>query len=124
MIDDKVLEFGPEINAGGEIELFQNKTLSMSICWGTSAAKNFPTEFTQVWLPFPSNDGTPELEYLINGFCVFDNKDDARAKAAKLFVQFLCDSEKWARPTCWPPAPSPSARALATCTKATRTTSC
>lgn len=94
LIDDKVLEFGPEINAGGEIELFQNKTLSMSICWGTSAAKNFPTEFTQVWLPFPSNDGTPELEYLINGFCVFDNKDDARAKAAKLFVQILCDSEE------------------------------
>ena len=96
LVDDKVLEFGPEINAGGEIELFVNKTLAMTICWGTTAAKiNTPNmDFTQVWLPFPSDDGKPVLEYLINGFGIFDNKDEARVKAAKLFVQFLCDSEE------------------------------
>jgi len=96
LVDDQVLEFGPDINAGGEIELFVNKTLAMSICWGTSAAKNNTPnmDFTQIWLPFPSDDGTPVLEYLINGFGIFDNKDEARAKAAKLFVQFLCDSEE------------------------------
>ena len=66
----------------------------MYFCWGTSAAKNNVTNFTQVFLPFPSDDGVPELEYLVNGFCVFNNGDENRAQAAKLFIDFLCNSEE------------------------------
>ena len=47
---------------------------------------------TPISLPFPSDDGVPELEYLVNGFCVFDNGDAARADAAKKLIQFICDS--------------------------------
>ncbi len=36
----------------------------------------------------------PALEYLVNGFCVFDKGDADRAAASKLFIQFLCDSEE------------------------------
>ena len=45
-------------------------------------------------LPFPSADGKPVLEYLVNGFCVFDNGDDAKAEAAKTFIKWLCDNEE------------------------------
>ncbi len=44
---------------------------------------------------FPSDDGVPELEYLVNGFCVFDNGDDAKIEASKKFIQFMCDDEEW-----------------------------
>ena len=33
----------------------------------------------------------PELEYLVNGFCVFNNGDDAKIAAAKDFIRFICD---------------------------------
>ena len=46
-------------------------------------------------VPFPSEDGVPELEYLVNGFCVFDNGEEARVEASKKFIQFICDDEEW-----------------------------
>ena len=46
-------------------------------------------------LPFPSEDGVPALEYLVNGFCVFDNGDDAKAEASKKFIDFICNDEEW-----------------------------
>ena len=94
LVDKGQLEAGTDIVAGDEIKLFAQEVLSMSFCWGTSAAKNNVTNFTQVFLPFPSDDGVPELEYLVNGFCVFNNGDDNRAQAAKLFIDFLCNSEE------------------------------
>lgn len=39
----------------------------------------------------PSESGKPQLEYLVNGYAIFDNKDETRAKAAKEFVKFLAD---------------------------------
>lgn len=41
----------------------------------------------------PSKSGTPSLEYLVNGFCVFDNKDADKIAASKEFIKFLCDDE-------------------------------
>lgn len=46
-------------------------------------------------VPYPSADGTPELEYLVNGLCVFDHADAARAEAAGKFIQFLCEDAEW-----------------------------
>ncbi len=46
-------------------------------------------------LPFPSEDGVPALEYLVNGFCVFDNGDAAKAEASKKFIDFMCNDEEW-----------------------------
>lgn len=61
----------------------------MTFCWGTSNAMSYASEdYTQISVPFPSDDGVPELEYLVNGFCVFDNGDDAKAEASKRFISF------------------------------------
>jgi multiple sugar transport system substrate-binding protein len=97
LADKGMLEKGTDIVAGDEIKLFAEKVLSMSICWGTSAMKNTSLDFEPFFLPFPSEDGTPKLEYLVNGFCVFDNQDTARADAAKKLIDFLCNDEEYGK---------------------------
>ncbi|MFI3257138.1 MAG: extracellular solute-binding protein [Spirochaetales bacterium] len=43
-------------------------------------------------MPYPSPNGTDTaLEYLVNGFCVLDNGNDAKIEASKRFVAWLCD---------------------------------
>ena len=62
----------------------------------TSNANSYASEdYTQISVPFPSDDCVPELEYLVNGFCVFDNGDDAKAAASKEFIKFICDDAEW-----------------------------
>jgi len=81
-----------DIVAAGELQLFAQQKIASTICWGTSNAKNYATkDFTAISVPFPSSTGKPALEYLVNGFCVFDNKDAARSAAAKKFITFICD---------------------------------
>lgn len=82
--------------AADELQAFQNGIAAMSFCWGTSNAITYKAEdFTQISVPFPSDDGKPALEFLANGYCVFDNKDAAKADAAKEFVRFACDDATW-----------------------------
>ena len=95
-LQGKGVDFGRGIVAADEIQLYKNGVIASSICWGTSNAKNNATDqYTQFSVPFPSDDGVPELEYLVNGFCVFDNGDTARAEAAKKLITFICDDPEW-----------------------------
>ena len=48
-----------------------------------------------VEVPFPSDSGKPALEYLVNGFAVFNNKDEKKVAAAKKFIQFIADDKEW-----------------------------
>ncbi len=98
-LDKGWLGNGVQYNGGGSIELFVAGTTSWEFCWGTSAAGNNAAAMaengvTPISLPFPSEDGKPVLEYLVNGFCVFDNGDEAKAEAAKTFIKWLCDNEE------------------------------
>ena len=98
MYNEKSLDAGFDMAAADELQQFQKETCAMTFCFGTSAEVSYaPVDdaYTQIAVPFPSDDGTPSLEYLVNGFCVFDNKDDARADAAKRFIQFICDDAEW-----------------------------
>ena len=96
MVSEKSLDANTAYAAAEELQAFQNEVAAMTICWGTSNAKTYKADgYTQISLPFPSDDGKPALEFLANGFCVFDNKDDARAEAAKAFVKFICDDAEW-----------------------------
>ncbi len=92
LVDSNAIDAGTDIVASGELQLFSQGKIGATICWGTSNAKNYaPKTFTAISLPFPSDDGVPALEYLVNGFAVFNNGDAARADAAKKFVLFLAD---------------------------------
>ena len=96
MYDNKSIDAGFSMAAADELQQFQQETCAMTFCWGTSNAKSYASEdYTQISVPFPSDDGVPELEYLVNGFCVFDNGDDAKAAAAKRFIAFICDDAEW-----------------------------
>ncbi len=96
LVDKGAIDAGLSIAAAEELQLFAQQQIAATICWGTSNAKNYASkEYTQVSIPFPSNDGVPSLEYLVNGFGIFDNKDMARAEAAKKLVKFICDDPAW-----------------------------
>ncbi|WP_374042165.1 ABC transporter substrate-binding protein [uncultured Oscillibacter sp.] len=96
MYDSKALDAGFSMAAADELQQFQQETCAMTFCWGTSNAMSYASEdYTQISVPFPSDDGVPELEYLVNGFCVFDNGDDAKAEASKRFISFICDDAEW-----------------------------
>lgn len=100
LIDDGLLMNGSQYDGSADIQNFANGQTSFTILWspaqpGTQAALLETSKVQYVEVPFPSEDGTPELEYLVNGFCIFDNGDDAKIEASKKFLQFMCDDAEW-----------------------------
>ena len=84
------------IQAADELQLFANGTAAMTFAWNASNESNYAEQvaFTPYAVAFPSEDGVPELAGGIYGFGIFDNKDEAKIKAAKEFIKFVCDDEK------------------------------
>lgn len=96
MVNKGLLDSGNSMAAADELQKYQQETCAMTFCWGTSNAQNYAlSDGESISVPFPSDDGVPALEYLVNGFCVFDNGDQAKADAAKKFIQFVCDDATW-----------------------------
>lgn len=94
-----LLSYDPKIVAADELNMFALKKVAMTFCWNASNRVNYASEidFTPYAVAFPSDDGVPELAGGLPGFCVFDNKDEERQKAAKIFISYLCnDSEQGA----------------------------
>ncbi|MEG2001859.1 MAG: extracellular solute-binding protein [Clostridia bacterium] len=90
------LESGIAYDGGGAIEQFVQGIVAGTILWAPgndlgNKAKLDAAGVKQIALPFPSDDGKPELEYLVNGFCIFDKKDAKRVENAKTFLKFICD---------------------------------
>lgn len=50
-----------------------------------------------VVMPYPSADGVPSLEYMLNGFCIFENGDADKLQASRYLVDFLCNDEEVAK---------------------------
>lgn len=95
-LTDGVLGNGTAYAGGDDIEQFVSGNFSYELCWGRSTylsnvEKLNSFHVNTISLPFPSNDGVPTLEYLVNGFCVFDNGDQARIDASKTFLKYICD---------------------------------
>lgn len=93
-----LLSYDPTIVAADELTKFANQETAMTFCWNASNRENYASEidFTPYAVAFPSDDGVPELAGGLPGFCVFDNKDANREKAAKLFISYLCDDPEQA----------------------------
>ena len=53
-------------------------------------------DFTPIYMPFPNDSGSPSLEFLAGGACIFKNKDGIKIKAAKRFLHFAATDEVWA----------------------------
>lgn len=63
---------------------------------GTRADQLKENGIETVLLPFPTPEGVdPALEYLIDGFCVFDKGDANKIEASKLLIDFICNDPEW-----------------------------
>lgn len=100
LINDGKLMNGSQYDGSADIQNFANGQTSFTILWapaqpGTQAQLLEASGVDYLEIPFPSDDGVPSLEYLVNGFCVFNNGDDAKVEASKKFIQFICDDAEW-----------------------------
>ena len=89
------ITFDPSIVASDEIQNFVNGTFQMAFCWNATQEVNNADALTFDVFPmaFPAEDGVPSLQGGIWGYGIFDNKDEARAEAAKTFIKFLVDDD-------------------------------
>ncbi|MEG1847363.1 MAG: ABC transporter substrate-binding protein [Lachnospiraceae bacterium] len=98
--DAGTLMNGSAYNGGDDIQNFANGQTSFTLLWSpaqpdTQKALLDVSKVEYVEVPFPSDDGEPALEYLVNGFCIFDNGDANKIAASKKFIQFVCDDKEW-----------------------------
>lgn len=103
-VDKGYMVNGSAYNGGEDIDQFASGNTAFTTLWGpgleaTNAKKLKDGNVTAVSTCIPSESGTPALEYLVNGFCIFDKQDDARAEAAKKFVDFACNDSEWGSKT-------------------------
>ncbi|MGT2715241.1 ABC transporter substrate-binding protein [Streptococcus respiraculi] len=99
-IKDGLLSNGSQFDGGADIQNFANGQTSYTILWapsqnGIQGKLLEASKVEVVEVPFPSDEGKPDLEYLINGFCVFNNKDEKKIEASKKFIQFIADDKEW-----------------------------
>lgn len=99
-INDGLMTNGSQFDGGADIQNFANGQTSYTILWAPSQngiqgklLKSSGVEVVEV--PFPSEDGKPDLEYLVNGFAVFNNKDEKKVEASKKLVAFIADDKEW-----------------------------
>lgn len=100
LIKDGLLLNGSQYDGGADIQNFANGQTAFTLLWspaqpGTQAQLLEASKVDYVEVPFPSDDGVPALEYLVNGFCIFDNGDNAKIEASKKFLSFMCDDKDW-----------------------------
>lgn len=99
-VDEGLLMNGSAYNGGDDIQNFANGQTSFTLLWSPAQPdtqkallEGSGVEYLEV--TFPSDDGVAELEYLVNGFCIFDKGDQKRIDASKRFLQFICDDAEW-----------------------------
>ena len=99
-VDNGYMLNGSAYNGGEDVDQFVAGNTAFTTLWSPGLASQRAETLNEngieaIALPFPSEDGKPALEYLVNGFCVFDNGDEARAEASKKFIDFVCNDEEW-----------------------------
>ena len=99
-INDGLMMNGSQYDGGADIQNFANGQTSYTLLWapsqnGIQAQLLEASKVDVVEVPFPSESGKPALEYLVNGFAVFNNKDEKKVAASKKFVQFIADDKEW-----------------------------
>lgn len=99
-VDNGLMLNGSAYNGGEDVDQFVAGNTAFTTLWSPGLASQRAETLKEngieaIALPFPSEDGVPALEYLVNGFCVFDNGDAAKAEASKKFIDFICNDEEW-----------------------------
>ena len=96
------IAFDASLAGGDEIAKFYQGVLKMAFCWniaqqldpnaaGTGAGLTI-TGDEIVFMSFPSETGTSNLQGGIWGFGIFDNGDAGRIEASRKFIKYMADS--------------------------------
>lgn len=90
---------GKEDTSADAISKFVSGRCSFTLLWSQNLETSNIGQLRRnnvetVSVPYPSDDGKAELEYLINGFCIFDNGDQDRIRASKEFLKFITDKSR------------------------------
>lgn len=99
--DDDLLGKGIALDGGESIEEFRSGLAASTILYSPGLYKPDAEGdvFEPLLIPFPNNSGEPELEYLVAGPAIFDNEDEDKVEASKLFVDFMINDSEWGRRT-------------------------
>ena len=89
---------GAALEAKDALEYFKSGKSALTILASPGLRAQW-SEINTRFLPFPNVDKAPKYEYLVAGPAVFDNGDEAKAEAAKLFVDFMINDETWGKRT-------------------------
>ena len=98
------IRFNDDIVGGDEIDEFYKGQLNMAFCWNIVQSMNYDVDGNGnvrtangdeiMLMAFPSENGyDARLCGGIWGFGIFDNGDDSRIEAARIFIRYMCDSE-------------------------------
>ena len=89
------VSFDPAIVAGDEINLFVQGVLAMGNCWNATLYNNNKDaiNFNVLPMAFPTDEAAPALAGGFYCLGVFDNKDAARAEAAKTFIEWMTSDD-------------------------------
>ena len=87
--------FDASIVASDEINLFVQGVLAMGNCWNATLYNNNKDAigFTALPMAFPTDEAAPALAGGFYCLGVFDNKDAARAEAAKTFIEWISSDD-------------------------------
>ncbi len=93
MASDGALGYNTEIQAAEELQMFAAQESAITLAWNATNESTYADqiEFTPFAMNFPSEDGEAELQGGIWGFGIFNNGDQERVAAAKLFIEYLVD---------------------------------
>ena len=97
-VDSGLLLNGSALDGTASIEEFTSGRVSHTILFSPGVYNNNKAnmDFEPIFVPFPTPAGQePELEYLIDGFCIFNNGDEAKIEASKLLIDFICNDPTW-----------------------------
>lgn len=93
-----ILGQGAALEAKDALEYFKSGKAALTILASPGLRAQW-TDLKTKFIPFPNVDKAPKYEYLVAGPAVFDNGDEKKVEAAKLFVDFMINDETWGKRT-------------------------
>lgn len=105
LISKKGISIDPTLSSDDEINKFHKGELAISICWSPSPhsdksiskAGKTTTGDDIIPMHFPSPSGVSKLAGGIWGFDIFDNKNENKIKASKVFIDYMANDPEGVR---------------------------
>ncbi len=101
-MDKGWIQDGTDASGADAVEEFVSGNQAYCLLWSLPQELNQADALSEngvdvVVMPYPSEDGTPSLEYMLNGFCIFRTENEAKEQASRYLIDFLCNDEAVAK---------------------------